>query len=227
MANGNNPCFFGDDEGDGVGFLTEAEGGAVAEAEVAVEVLALGDGEDAGGGEDAIIAEDEAAVVERGFWLEDGDDELRGELAVDGDAGFREGADIDLALDGDEGAELAVGEIENHVRDDLDGLAVLGDGAEEVMGAECGEGAAELWLEDDDEGDGEEGGDALDEPEDDDEAEKAGDEEEGEKGKGETAEDLCATGAAEVKVAVVDDQPEDADLDGRWTQSLFLRRRQG
>jgi hypothetical protein len=108
MADGNNACFLGDDEGDGIGFFTEAEGGAVTEAEVAVEVLPLGDGEDASGGEDAVVAKDEAAIVKGGLWLEDGDDELRGELAVDGDAALREGADIDLALDGDEGAELAV-----------------------------------------------------------------------------------------------------------------------
>ncbi len=41
MTDGDNPCFFGDDNRHGVGFLAQAEGGAVAEAEVAVEVLPL------------------------------------------------------------------------------------------------------------------------------------------------------------------------------------------
>ena len=48
VTNGNLPGFLGDDDGEGVGFLAEPEGGAVAEAEVAVEILALGEGKNAG-----------------------------------------------------------------------------------------------------------------------------------------------------------------------------------
>ena len=115
MANGDNPCFFGHHEGDGVGFLAQAEGGAVAEAEVPVEVFPLGDGEDACGGEDAVIAQDEAAIVEGCLRLENGDDKLLGELAIDGDAALCEGADINIPLHGDEGAELAIREIKDDV----------------------------------------------------------------------------------------------------------------
>ena len=115
MADGHNPCFFGDDKGDGVGFLAQAESGAVAEAEVTVEIFALGDGENACGGKDAVVAQDDAAIVEGCLRLEDGDDKLLGELAIDGDAALCEGADIDIALHGDEGAELAIREIKDDV----------------------------------------------------------------------------------------------------------------
>ena len=116
--------------------------GAVAQAEVAVEVLALADGENAGGGEDAVVADDEAAVVQRRLRLENGDDQFRRELAVDVHAALGEDADVGLPLDGDERAELAVGQFEDRLGDDLEGLAALVRGGEEVMAARAPRGRA-------------------------------------------------------------------------------------
>ena len=69
VANRDLPGFFRDHDGHGVGLLAEPEAGAVAEPEVAVEVLALGERKNAGGGDDAVAAEDEAPVVEHGLRL--------------------------------------------------------------------------------------------------------------------------------------------------------------
>jgi hypothetical protein len=44
VTNRNLAGLLGDDEGDGIGFIAEPESGAVAQAEVAVEILALGEG---------------------------------------------------------------------------------------------------------------------------------------------------------------------------------------
>ena len=46
--------FLGNHDRDGVGFLAESEAGAVSESEVAVQIFALGQRENAGGGDDAV-----------------------------------------------------------------------------------------------------------------------------------------------------------------------------
>ena len=66
----------GNHDRDSVGFLAEAEAGTVAEAEVAVQILALGEREYAGGGDDAVAAEDESPVMEHRLRLEEREDEL-------------------------------------------------------------------------------------------------------------------------------------------------------
>ena len=54
VADRDLSSFLGDNDGDGVGFLAESQAGAMAEAEIAVEVLALGERENAGGGDDSV-----------------------------------------------------------------------------------------------------------------------------------------------------------------------------
>ena len=68
--------FLGNHNRDGIGFLAEAEAGAVAEAEVAIEVLALGERENAGGGDDAVAAEDQPSIMKHGLRLEEREDEI-------------------------------------------------------------------------------------------------------------------------------------------------------
>jgi hypothetical protein len=60
----------------------------VPESEVAVEVLALGERKNAGGGDDAVAAEDKAPVVEHGLRLKQREDEFLGILAVQQDPGL-------------------------------------------------------------------------------------------------------------------------------------------
>ena len=91
VADGDDAGFLTDHDDHGIGFLGETECGTVACAEGAVDVDALADGKDTGGGEDSGVAEDQATVVERGFWEKDADRQFWGERAVDGDAGFGKG----------------------------------------------------------------------------------------------------------------------------------------
>jgi len=67
VAKRNHAGFLGDDDDDGVAFLRQPERRAVPQAERAVEIGALGDGENARGGDDAVAADDDAAVVQRVF----------------------------------------------------------------------------------------------------------------------------------------------------------------
>ena len=136
MCEGDDACFLADDEDDGVTFLTESDGGAMAEAEVAVQVLPLADGEDARSAGDAVSTNDEASVVQRGFWMKDGDDEFGREDAVNFDAAFDVRLDVRPALDGDECAEAAVREVEGGLGKNFDGLALLELCPEEAVAAD-------------------------------------------------------------------------------------------
>jgi len=73
---GDVSCFFADDDGDGVGGFGNADGGAVTEAEGAVGEFFLADGKDASGGFDTVVSENDAAVVEGSFGVEDGQKEF-------------------------------------------------------------------------------------------------------------------------------------------------------
>ena len=68
--------------------------------------------------------------------------------AVDLHAALREALDVRIPLDGDERAELAIGEVECHLGEEFERLARAGGGGEEAIAAERGEGAAEFRLED-------------------------------------------------------------------------------
>ena len=61
---GDGAGFLADDDGEDVELFRDADGGAVAQAEVGVDVESRGDGQDAAGGEDAVAAGDDGAVVE-------------------------------------------------------------------------------------------------------------------------------------------------------------------
>lgn len=171
--------FFGDDDADGVGVFGEAEACAVAEAEVALEVFALAEGEDAAGGDDAGAAEDDAAVMEDGFGVEEGEEEFGGEAGVNFDTGLCNLAEGDAAFEGDECAEALAGKLEDGVAEGVEGFGLAAVAAEPGVGPEFAEGAAELRLEDYDESEGEEDGEAAQHPADDGEVEELADEGEG------------------------------------------------
>jgi hypothetical protein len=86
-------------------------GGFVEDAVDAVREFALADRKDAASGGDASLAEEDAAVVEGGFWVEDGEDEFGGEFAIDLDAGFDELVEVHGALECEESAEAFGGEL--------------------------------------------------------------------------------------------------------------------
>ncbi len=197
VADRDDSGFFADNDDYGIGFFCEAEGRAVAGAEGAVDVDALADGEDAGGGEDSAIAEDEATVVEGGFGEEDADGEFRGEFAVDADAGFGEGFELCVAFDGEEGTELAVGEFEGGFCEDFDGFAALRAPGEEAVTAEGCKCAAEFGLEDHHQSECQESDEVAKEPADFREVKDFGEEGDEEQYNGEASEDFRARGAAE------------------------------
>ena len=63
VANRNLAGLFRDDDRDSVGFLAEPESGPVAEPEITVEVLALGERKNAGGRNNAVASEDQPPVM--------------------------------------------------------------------------------------------------------------------------------------------------------------------
>src|SRR5262245_32934346 len=105
------------------------------EAEVAIDVLPLAHGENAARADDAVAADDQAAVVQRSLRVKNRDDEFRREPAVDQHAALDVRLDVRAALDGDERAEVAAGNIERRLREFLDDLLVLRRHAEDVMAA--------------------------------------------------------------------------------------------
>ena len=213
MAEGDVPGFLGNEDGDGVRFLGDADARAVAQPEAAVEIFARGEGENAGGGGDAVVLHDDPAVVEDGLGVEDREHEFLRKNGVEIHAGRGELADADVALDGDERAELAAREVEDRVHEEFEGFLFLQGRAEEMLAAEFGEGAAEFGLEDDDEGDGEEDREAAQEPADDVEVEQLRGQGEADEKHGEADEDFRAGRAAEVEVAIVEKHGEQGDLD--------------
>ena len=95
------------------------------------------------------------------------------------DPALGEGLDILPALDGDEGTELAIGEVEGHFPDEFQGLAILGAGRKDPVSAEGGEAAPQFRLKDDDQGDDEHQGQALENRADDDKPENPGEQHDG------------------------------------------------
>ena len=164
---GDGSGLFGDDDADDIELLGDADGAAVAQAEVGVDVGARGDGEDAPRGEHLVAAHDDGSVVQRGVFEEERLDECGGGHGVDGLAGAHQLFHFVAALEDDEGAGLAL----RHVHAGLDvgfevGAAMLVDvAAPELeplgegvagdlrLGADEEEEFAYLGLEDDDEGD--------------------------------------------------------------------------
>lgn len=99
LTNGNLPGFFGDDDDDRIGLFRQSEPSAVAEAQISIQVLALGEWKNAGRGDDAIIVKDQASIVQDRLRLENRQDDFFGERAVDIHAGIGERAQIDFAFD--------------------------------------------------------------------------------------------------------------------------------
>jgi hypothetical protein len=214
VAEGNHAGFLADDDDDGIGFLAESEAGAVAEAEVAVEVGALGDGEDAGAGEEAFAAQDESAVVQGGFGMEEGDDQFGAQEAVERNAAFGPGVEGEIAFDGDECPELAVGEVEGEFAEDLDGFAVLAAEGEEGAFAEGGGDAAEFGLEDDDEGEEREGRGIAQQPVEHGEVQHLRQQEHGERSDQDTQKGADPAGFAQADPDLMGGQPEQRDFNG-------------
>ena len=80
MTNRNDARLLADDDDDGIKLLGEAEPGAMAQAEIAIEIDALSHGPDRGRRENAVAPHDDTAVVQGGLRMEDRDQQLLGEI---------------------------------------------------------------------------------------------------------------------------------------------------
>ena len=90
VANGNLACFLGNDDGNGVGFFRQSKGGPVSQPEVAIKILALSQWKNAGRRNHAVVVNDEPAVVQNGFRMEDGQREFLRINRIEHDTGLDE-----------------------------------------------------------------------------------------------------------------------------------------
>lgn len=127
----------------------------MSQPEVAVEVGALAHRENGGGGDDPVVANDEPAIVERGLWMKDRDEELGGKERIDRDAAFGKFFQGGLAFHRDERAELPVRQLVGGFGQHRDRFGILGDEGEEPMAAERRDGSSKLRLKDHEQGQGE------------------------------------------------------------------------
>lgn len=151
---GDLSCLLAHDDHGGIRFFGQTNGGSMSEAERVGEVGAIRDREEGCCGDDGFAAQDDAAVVQRGVFGEDGDKKLPGELRVETDAGVDELLEGVAAFDGDEASEFFAGEVRGGGGDLLFWrrvgharfVSVRADGA-------CAEGASKFGSDDEQHGD--------------------------------------------------------------------------
>jgi len=135
---GDDPGFFGEDHDDRVGFVAEAERRAMPQAKVALESFGLGEGKDGCGDGNAVLDDDDAAVVERGLGKEDGGEEVVADFGVENGAGFAGWFVGDFALESDEGTVAILLHLFERANDDFDDLSLLAASAEKRAAADLG-----------------------------------------------------------------------------------------
>ena len=158
-GDGDRAVFLRHDDDHGVGDLAGADARAVARAEVAGQVRIVAQGHHAARGRDAPAADDDRAVMQGGIFEKQVAQQLLGQLRVDDGAGFKVFVERRLAFKHEQHADALA-------RHDLAGLHGGVDGALLDRGSGLGgkqvemqlcadplERAAQLGLEDDDEGD--------------------------------------------------------------------------
>lgn len=124
FGDGDGASFFGDDDDDGVGRFAQTDGGAVARAELLVDVVVSGEGEEAAGGIDALMTDDDGAIVRRIRFKgdEEGDEQFFCNLGIDFDALDHILIEDGIFLDGDESADAPFAEESGGFHDFFDGF---------------------------------------------------------------------------------------------------------
>ena len=101
---------FGHDDGNGVGFLGQADRGAMTRAQLATELGIDGERQKAGCRGDPVLLDDDGAIVQRRGRLEDADEQVVCHRRVERDAALDAIAQADVAFEDDDGAGAAVGQ---------------------------------------------------------------------------------------------------------------------
>jgi len=156
VTNGNLPALFGNNQGDGVGFLRKTEPGTMPQPDRPIQIVALRQGKDASGCYNPIAAQNHPTVMKDGLGMEDGQHKFLGEFGIQFHAAFRDGLQANIPLEGYECPESLAGEVKHRVGDFLDLLAPLEGRGEEAVATELVECSAEFGLKDHDEGNGQE-----------------------------------------------------------------------
>ena len=119
MANGNDAGLLADHDDHGIVILTQAQAGAVAQTEIPVEIAPLAHRKNTCRRDDPAAADDHAPVVQGCLGIKNRDQQFGGQFGINRHAALRKLIEARVALDGDEGAELAIREVERGVREDL------------------------------------------------------------------------------------------------------------
>src|SRR2546428_10827539 len=105
MENENPAGLLRHDYRNGIGFFRDPKTGAVTQAKAAVKRLALTDRENARGGGDTAIADNDSAIMQCRLGMKNCQDQLDREFAVQLHAGFFVNANRRVALKCDQRAE--------------------------------------------------------------------------------------------------------------------------
>ena len=163
-SNGDAARFFRHDDGQRVGLLRHAEGGAVAQSELFGDVQAVRHGQDAAGGRDALVGDNHGPVVERAVFEEDVFDEALVEVRVDGVARVDDVVERDAAFKHDECAHFLLAHVQAGHYDGHDVRPLhlcflrareqMEEAVHLLVGAKCLQEPADVVLEQHDERDG-------------------------------------------------------------------------
>ena len=160
-GHGDAAGLLGDHQGEAIGLFGDADGGTMPRAQLAREGGVGGQREEAGGGRDTVLLNDDGAIVQGQAGLEDGNQNIAGDAGFQGHAAFHEGAQADVAFQDDERADFLVGEVLHRHHDFAErfGGAEAPGQAEPVLASDARQGAADLGLEEDDDGQADVGND--------------------------------------------------------------------
>ena len=212
VTNRNLAALLGDNQGDDIRFLREPESGPVTEADGAVEIVPLGQWEDASRGDDPVAAHDHPAVVKDRLGVKNRKEQFLRKFRIQLDAALRNGAEADVPLNRDQGAKPLAREVENRIGDFLDRFPPLEGRCEEPVAAEFVQGTAKFRLEKNDQGNGEEDREAPQDPAEYRQIKDLGDEGERQKDQSQPDQDPGAVGAAQVEINIIEDRAENQDL---------------
>src|SRR5260370_6986059 len=128
----------------GVRFFRDSEAGAMTQSEASVQCFALTHRENAGRGCDPPIAHDDSAIVKRGFWMKNCQNELDRKIAIDRHASLLLDANRRIALNRDHSAELFVRQLVHCLCKILDCFAFFARYVENRMPADPAQPTAHL-----------------------------------------------------------------------------------